>query len=275
MRIYDFNIHLSFQARKDPGGTAADESTLGADDLCRCYDECAPELKAHVSSANFMLFNQDLFSGAGPRAFLDRVGRDFKDRSITALVDFRRGDVCRYIDAACGAGVDGIKFHSYVQTITDGDFPAVVAAARYAAQKGLFICIDASYGSSKMYRCDNLKLAACIADSVTAAPVILLHSGGIRVLEAMLLAAEKKNVMLETSFSLPYLVGSSVEQDFAFAYRKIGCERIIYGSDYPYVPLERSVALMRAFCEKFSFSARDVEQVMYHNAMRLKAGAYA
>ena len=83
-------------------------------------------------------------------------------------------------------------------------------------------------------------VAAAIANRVTRAPIILLHSGGSRCLEAMLLADATKNVFLETSFTLPYYLNSSIERDLAFAYKKLGANKILYGSDFPYISLKES-----------------------------------
>jgi predicted TIM-barrel fold metal-dependent hydrolase len=120
-----------------------------------------------------------------------------------------------------------------------------------------------------MYKYDNLKLVCAVADQVNNTPILVLHSGGNRVLEAMLIAAEKQNVFLETSFSLSYYKGSSVENDIAFAYKKIGVERVLYGSDFPYVSIQESINVHHQFLEKHSFSTNDIEKIMFKNAQSL------
>ena len=131
------------------------------------------------------------------------------------------------------------------------------------------ICIDTSYGTSKMYAHDNLKLACHIADHITKVPIVLLHIGGARVLEAMLLAHEKQNVMLESSFSLGYYEGSTIPQDAAFAFRKIGIERVMYGSDFPYVSMEESMRVHTDFYARFGFSDDEIENMLYNNANQM------
>ena len=133
------------------------------------------------------------------------------------------------------------------------------------------ICIDTSYGTSKMYAHDNLKLACHIADHITKVPIVLLHIGGARVFEAMLLAHEKQNVMLESSFSLGYYEGSSIWQDAAFAFRKIGLERVMYGSDYPYVSMQESMRVHNDFYAQFGFTEAEIELMLHDNAIEMLA----
>ena len=88
----------------------------------------------------------------------------------------------------------------------------------------------------------------------------------------MLLALDKSNIWLDTSFSLPYYIGSSIEMDYAFAYKKIGLERIVYGSDTPYLNSENAQQIHLEFFQKFNFSDNDVENIMCNNALNLING---
>lgn len=269
MKVFDFNVHLPYCRKNEVDEMIVSETSLKVKDLEASYTGFLNEFKMNISDGNFMLFNQNLFSEAGASGFIGYVRKDFNHSYFTALVDFRRSNVFDYIDNAIAQGVNFIKFHSYVQMILESDFPEILRVCRYVEMKGIPICFDASFGTTKMFVYDNLKLIAFIAEFITRVPLIILHSGGVRVLEAVLLASDRKNLYLETSFSLPYLQNSSVEQDFAFAYKKIGSERVLYGSDFPYESFDKAQTVISHFFDKYRFDMSDVEKIMYKNALRL------
>jgi len=271
MNIYDFNIHLPCKLKNSPSSTIADEKKLSQKELEFCYSKHLATFKKYITCGNFMVFNQQLFN-EGDITFCKQVKKDFQHSFVSLLTDFRRDDIFTYLDHAIAQGIDAIKFHSYVQQISEADFSEVLKVAKYAEEKQILILLDTSYGTSKMYLHDNIKLACFLSEYISKVPLILLHSGASRVIEAMLLAEERKNIYLDTSFSLPYLMGSSLEQDFAFAYKKIGYHRILYGSDFPYVSMENSIECNLKFLDKYNFSSTEIENIMYNNAMCLRNG---
>ena len=271
MQIFDFNVHFPCSLQNSVNETIKDENTLSLQDLHSCYSYHFDTFKNNIQAANFMLFNQNIFFEADLTDFIQTIKYDFKNSLITALIDFRKHNALQYIDKAIAEGIDCIKFHSYNQNISEADFTEIVKICQYAEAKGVMICIDTSYGTSKMFVYDNLKLACFIADFVTKIPIVLLHSGGKRVIEAMLLADDKKNIFLDTSFSLPYYLNSSIETDFAYVYRKIGSKRVLYGSDAPYVNIHKNIETTIAFLEKHRFSQQEIEDILFHNAQNLKS----
>jgi len=217
---------------------------------------------------NILLFNTRLFD-EDISFFLKKVRSSLKLLTYTALIDFRRKNIKEYIDNLSKSGVNAVMVNSYLQQILEDDFIAVLDAFKYASQKGLIICIDGSYGTSKMYTYDNLKLACFIADNITKSPIVIVHAGGYRVIEAMLLAADKKNVWLDTSFSLPYYENSSIEKDFAYVIKKLNCERIVFGTDYPYFDFNEALKMHFRFFKKYHFSDLEMERILKHNACLL------
>lgn len=271
MKIFDFNIHLPSNLNyKDVDDMIIDESEITIDKLINSYEKNIERCKDSPEAANFMIFNTDLFLDKDVNLFINIVKRDLRNSYITTLINFRNKKVIDYIDKSVEQGIDGIKFHSYVQRIEESDFLDILKICRYAEEKRLFICIDTSYGTSRMFVYDNLRLAAFISESIKRAPIILLHSGGARVIQAMLLAEDKKNIYLETSLSIPYLLGSSLENDFAFAYKKIGSERVLYASDFPFITFKESIDIVYKFLEKYKFNQAEIENIVFNNAIRIK-----
>jgi predicted TIM-barrel fold metal-dependent hydrolase len=267
MKIFDFNIHLPYIKHDDVNVVIAQDMSLGADGIQLGFDTHKKILKDCVG-ANFLLFNTKLFD-SDVSSFFQQVNSSLEIKKYTALIDFRRTDINDYIDNLVKSGVNAVMVNSYLQQIEDADFNSVLRAFCYAECKGLIICIDGSYGTSKMYTYDNMKLACYVADHITKVPIVIVHAGGYRLIEAMALALDKKNVWLDTSFSLPYYENSSIEIDFAYVLKKMNSERIVFGTDHPYIEFNEGVQKHINFFSKFKFNADDVEKILYCNAIKL------
>ena len=163
-------------------------------------------------------------------------------------------------------GFQFIKFHPYSQQISNSDWDTILTISKFAEKIGLNIIVCTSYGTSKMHHHDGIGLACRLADFITDVPIVPLHSGGIRAYEAFLLAEDKKNIFLDTSFSLNYLEKSPLWDDFAFIYKKLGTERILYGSDFPYVSFENSLNCILRFLDKYNFNENEKEQILFNNS---------
>ena len=261
MKVYDFHLHLC----KDLKPYQADQCALM---VARYRQDCS-EFQKYLDGGNFII-NTSILSLDVELATITRPIRDdWPDAMFTAFIDFRDADPIQAVEKGMAHGFRIIKFHPYEQRISAADFPDVLKVALYAARHGLAVAIDTSYGTSKMYAYDNLKLAAYLAEFITDVPLILLHAGGLRVLEAMLLADLHANIMLETAFSVPYYIGSTLEQDFAFAFKKIGAHRVLFGSDFPYMPIEQSITQTVNLLEKYKFTGPEIEKIMYANGRGL------
>jgi hypothetical protein len=267
MKIFDFNIHLPFNNHLDVNVVINQDLNLTAEGIQAGFNFHKNAIAA-CEGANFLLFNTRLFN-EDVLPFFHSVYGYLKQVTYTALVDFRHDHIFDYINCLHAAGVHAIMFNSYLQCITESDFKQVLQVCEYGSSKGLKICIDGSYGTSKMYTYDNMRLACFIADHIFETPVVIVHAGGYRVIEAMLLAADKRNVWLDTSFSLPYYQGSSIEQDFAYVIKKMDCRRIVFGSDHPYIPFKEALSSYLDFFEKYKFNDVQIEKIIYSNALEL------
>ena len=269
MKVFDFNVHLPFSVNEDVNIVIREDMRLNMNDVFKALELHSAFIEP-LEGANFLLFNTVLFEGMDTgKNFLEERAAINPGYCFTTLIDHRRKDLIEYMERIKAAGISCIMFNSYLQKIADADFKGVYKACKFAEENKMIICIDGSYGTSKMYEYDNLKLACFIADRVAKVPIVIIHSGGCRVLEAMLLAADKKNVWLDTSFSLPYYMGSSLEKDYAFAYKKIGTERVVYGSDYPYENSISALDIHLRFFNDHRFDSRAIEDILYNNAQRL------
>lgn len=262
--LFDANIHLPLK----PGDP---EEFLDLEGLTHRYLHHLPALGELFTAANFMLFTNRL-TPEETRSFGVRVRADFPGSALTWLVPFREPGMAERMKALKEAGtVTAVKFHSYVQKITESDFPAVVMLAKIAQSLGMPVMVDTSFGTVDLYKYDNLKLAAEILRDVTEVPVLLLHSGGARCIEAMTLLDVRSNAWMESSYTLPFYVGSSVERDLAFTYKTFS-DRILFGSDFPYMDAERSLVEFQAFLKRWEFPEEEVRAIFHDNAYRFFHG---
>lgn len=184
---------------------------------------------------------------------------------FTFMPDIRRADALQRIEQAAAAGFKGITFHSYLQEIAPSDYPLVVEFAKRAEALGLFTGLCTAYGSKRMFDFHSLPLAAEVAKHLSG-PILLYHNGGARALEALLLCEMWPNLYLETSFSLSYWLGSSVEADLAFSIKKLGARRVMFGSDAPFLPAKVALRDHAVFFEKHGFTAEDQALVLGDSA---------
>lgn len=264
--MFDCNIHLPCGG-EGLDDRLCDEGSMGEHELLNCFEHYLPVLKEKIDSGNFMLFNEKL-SPSEAHNFTSVVRGAFPDARFTVLVDIHHKEESKRLEKLKKSGIDAVKFHCYFQSISESDFLKVMRLAKVAVDLEIPIFIDTSYGSTGMYRYDNLRLAAYLLEEITSVPVVLLHSGGARVLEAFLLADACPNVYLETSFTLPFYLGSSVERDLAFAYKKIE-ERVIYGSDFPYVDMDSSINTFTKFTQDWGFTNSQIDGFLNKNIKKV------
>ncbi|MDB6120093.1 MAG: hypothetical protein JWO08_3874 [Verrucomicrobiaceae bacterium] len=184
------------------------------------------------------------------------------------MPDLRQANALQRVQLAAEAGFRSLAFHSYLQKIRSEDYELVASLAMAGEKAGLFNGFCSAYGSKRMFDYCSLPLVAALMDRLTG-PVFLYHAGGARVLEAMLMCEMWPQLYLETSFSLGYWRGSSVDGDLAFSLRKLGASRVLFGSDAPFMPLSIALKDHRDFFAQHDVSSADQNLVLGGNARRL------
>lgn len=158
--------------------------------------------------------------------------------------------------------------HPYLQEIDANGLLKIKQFLQSGAlnERPVFVCT--AIGSQRIYDIEPLKVAQKIASWIDS-PVILAHCGGAKIIDALLLADAYPHIYLETSFSLAYWQGSSVEQDIAFAMKKLGAKRWLYGSDAPYCSEAAALQAHQLFFEKFGFDDNFQEWVQGLSAKQI------
>jgi uncharacterized protein len=192
----------------------------------------------------------------------------FSNLSLCLMLDFRKPDFSRLLALAKDLKFKAIKLHPYLQKIGPKDYSRAGELAKRAAELGMFLVVDCSYGTKHLYEYNGVKLCAYLSNLIST-PIIMAHSGGALAIDALSLAMAANNIYLETSFSLDFWQGSSVEQDLAFAFKKLGSERCLYGSDAPFIDIKDSLKTANNFFKKYNFTKKDIDNILYNSAKAL------
>lgn len=187
---------------------------------------------------------------------------------FAATIDFRSKNTCSYLETFFSLGFKALKFHPVLQKILPQDYRKAKELALMAASQKKIIIIDTQHVGLDSDVYSGLHLAKYFLPEIKT-PIVLAHSGALRVLEALVLALDYENVYLETSFSVPFWQKSSVEMDLAFAFKKLGSNRCIYGSDAPFICLKESLEKTKKFFKEHDFSKKDVDNIMYNTANKI------
>lgn len=256
--IADFNIHLP------PDGDFNSETNFDRFDVTSSWEAVRARFPSvGIDWCNVMLLD--------PRLMKSRhvsVLRDIRSQGhgATVGIDPRMADALELVDLAAREGASGIKFHPYFLGLEDADFGKAVLAAKRAAKHGLWVCVCCSYGTKNVYKISGIRLLLALLEANIDTRIIALHSGGRHVLDVMLAAFDAPNVMLELSFSIPFWIGSSVEQDFLFAIRKLGADRFLYASDHPHMDMQENAETVRAWLAGNGFKDDQIAKIFYENA---------
>lgn len=226
---------------------------------------CMPEAYFEVfNSVNVMIFNHDWLAQPGNFDLVKHalLQRGVVHVSFTCLANLDLNPKNVDFGILKESGVDGVKFHSYVQKIGQDKTSACVDWAHCASGQGLFIAVDCSYGSQSIYAYDNLRLVNQISSECCDPKLIILHSGGARLMDAMLLCLSYENIQLDMSFSVPFYKGFTLFNDFSAAYHKIGWRKVLFGTDYPYVKLGDALDSSFEVLRRTGFSETEVQNIL-------------
>jgi predicted TIM-barrel fold metal-dependent hydrolase len=216
--IIDAHVNLREKAgvakpRRDAGDLlrAMDEADVAAAVVFPCpgiasnafvQEQCAPHADRLVT-----LYNPGFAAGEETIAAMDRFFADHRPHGVKIHPRFQ------------GVSIDDSRVHEVVAWASEQAVPLV------------FDCFP--HGDSLDDPSKAPLAFHALARRFPQAIIVLAHAGGYRVLDAFMVAKSNPNVILESSFTLGYFAGSSVEQDLAFAMRCLPEDRAIYGSDYP------------------------------------------
>jgi predicted TIM-barrel fold metal-dependent hydrolase len=175
----------------------------------------------------------------------------------------------REIDRVAAKGAVWLKLHPNTQDFDVAD-PAVLAVVRKAAERGLPVLFDAysPWDANQPGKFVNL------ATAVPESRLILAHAHGPgfpQLLVYDILARYPwwgRNVWIDISATGPMLAGGPFAEQFTYVLRKVGIDRVVFGSDYP---IDDPCSAIRAVAE-LGFTQEEQAAILYDNAAALLGG---
>jgi hypothetical protein len=172
------------------------------------------------------------------------------------------------IDRVAAAGARWLKLHPNTQRFDVAD-PAVETIVRNAAKRDLPVLFDAysPWDANQPGKFVNLAMA------VPEARLILAHAHGPgfpQLLVYDILARYpwwQRNVWIDISATGPLLAGGPFADQFTWVLRKVGIDRVIFGSDYP---IDDPLAAVAAV-GKLGFTDEEQAAILHDNAAALLA----
>ena len=173
------------------------------------------------------------------------------------------------IDRVTAGGAAWLKLHPNTQQFDVAD-PAVVAVVKRATENGLPVLFDAysPWDANQPGKFVNVAMA------VPDARLILAHAHGPGFPQLLVYDIVgrypqwQRNVWIDISVTGPMLAGGPFAEQFAWVLRKVGTDRIIFGSDYP---LDDPITAARAVAD-LGFTVAEQAAILHDNAESLLNG---
>jgi predicted TIM-barrel fold metal-dependent hydrolase len=127
-------------------------------------------------------------------------------------------------DGVLKQGFKGVKYHPRNEAFAINSEEVSFPLAEVAAKLGVPILIHT--GEPDTYGYAQPTLVGDLADSFPDLTLIIGHMGKRLYEDAILVARWFENIILETSFRSP--------KDITKAVRRVGADRVVYGSDMPF-----------------------------------------
>ena len=173
------------------------------------------------------------------------------------------------IERVAAGGAAWLKLHPSNQHFDVAD-PAIVKLVAKAAEHGLPVIFDAysPWDANQPGKFVNLAMA------VPDARLILAHAHGPGFPQLLFYDIVgrypwwQRNVWIDISVTGLLLAGGPFAEQFAWVLRKVGTDRVIFGSDYP---LDDPLTAVRAVAD-FGFTDAEQAAILHDNAAALLNG---
>ncbi len=170
------------------------------------------------------------------------------------------------LERTAGAGARMLKLHPNSQNL-DLESADVGRVVEKAAELGLPILFDAYSPFDPAETGKFLKLSL----THPKAKLVLAHTGGPAFVDLLIFAVARKftwfprNVWLELSAVNDLVVDSPLAAELVHVCRRVGVDRVVFGSDYPVFRPVEAVANVN----RLGFTADELKLVLHDNAAAL------
>jgi predicted TIM-barrel fold metal-dependent hydrolase len=169
------------------------------------------------------------------------------------------------LERLANRGAREVKLHPNTQNFDVAD-PSVAAVVEKCSELGLVVLFD----SYKPWDASEMGKFLLLAVQHPKARIVLAHMGFTHFREAVAFATLRRlgmasNVWFDISAVATTYADSPVQAEFVWTVRKVGVERILFGSDWPVDTPGEAVAAVR----RLGLSEDEQRQVFHDNAIRL------
>ena len=164
------------------------------------------------------------------------------------------------------AGARGLKLHPNTQQFDVAD-PRVTEVVRRAAEEKLPVLFDAYSPFDADQPGKFVRLAMAVPD----AKLVLAHAHGPRFADLLvyeILARYdwwRRNVYVDLSATTTLLAGGPFAPSYLWVLRKVGVDRLLFGSDYPLDAPKEAVAAVAGL----GFTEEELDRIFFRNASEL------
>ena len=173
------------------------------------------------------------------------------------------------IDRVAADGAAWLKLHPNTQQFDVAD-PAVVGVVQKAAEHGLPVLFDAY----SPWDADQPGKFVNLATAVPDAKLILAHAHGPGFPQLLVYdivgryPGWQRNVWIDISITGPLIASGPFAEHFAWVLRKVGTDRVVFGSDFP---LDDPLTAASAVVE-LGFNDAEQAAILHDNAASLLNG---
>lgn len=197
------------------------------------------------------------------------IRRESENIFPVAFVDFALFNnafaVVKYLKKMKSLGYIGIKIHPRLSRVNLSN-PLLPVLIKEANQLGLVAMLCTYFWSKdkRLCSCNTEQLLKLLCE-VPDEKMILVHGGGVRLLEVVEIARQFKSILVDLSFTLCKYEGSSIDLDISYLFKNFDL-RICIGSDSP----EISLSKLRERYNEFSVGLNQEkrENIAYRNLQK-------
>lgn len=170
------------------------------------------------------------------------------------------------ISRVADRGVKVLKLHPHTQRF-DADDPRVLALVKQAGTLGLVVLMD----NANILPGDSEKLFN-LAVKAPNTKFMFAHMGALNFRFWNMLALARTaenffadNIYFDISGTVVLVADSPVEAEFVWTLRNVGTDHVLLGSDYPQLPLGKTVEALK----RLGLTAEETSNILSGNARRL------
>jgi predicted TIM-barrel fold metal-dependent hydrolase len=230
---------------------------------CHCHIENGLDKYSIVSIQKNIIFNSI-------ESFNSYSSSVSPNDSITLIFDYKN-HLTVIKDEIQKKTIRALKIHSRVQQISKKDYPNLIEALE-VIMPTIPIIYDAFYFGDNLDFQPSLKSIIKIAKKFPHLPIVIAHCGGYNALKYFYHLRTIENIYYDLSFSLVYLKNTSIFTDIKNLMQFTDKNKILFGTDYPFVDAQAQLNLCLSLCRELSFLETDMEKILFLNSSNLFFG---